>query len=71
MSGGRHWLRKAGMLLALCAGSVAASAPEVLRPASQWTADPDDQFLLDVNIRQLKLGDGVRAYNTPRAPVSS
>ena len=31
----------------------------------RWTADPDDQFLLDVNIRQLRLGDGVRAYNTP------
>ena len=30
-----------------------------------WTADPDEQFLLDVNIRQLRLGDGVRAYNTP------
>ena len=33
--------------------------------AAAWTADPDDQFLLDVNIRQLKLGDGVRAYNAP------
>ena len=30
-----------------------------------WRADPDEQFLLDVRIRQLKLGDGVRAYNTP------
>ena len=65
MSGGRHWLRKAGMLLALCAGSVAASAPGMPAPASEWTADPDSQFLLDVNIRQLKLGDGVRAYNAP------
>ena len=33
--------------------------------ADGWTADPDDQFLLDVNIRQLRLGDGVRAYPTP------
>jgi len=65
MSGGRHWLRKAAMLLALCAGSVAASAPGMPAPESEWTADPDAQFLLDVNIRQLKLGDGVRAYNTP------
>jgi hypothetical protein len=67
MFGGRFWLRKATMLLALCAGSVAASAPDVLAPGSSanWTPDPDDQFLLDVNIRQLKLGDGVRAYNTP------
>ena len=63
MLGGRNWLRKAAMLLALCAGGVAASAPPATAPA--WTADPDDQFLLDVHIRQLRLGDGVRAYNTP------
>jgi hypothetical protein len=64
MTGGRNWLRKAAMLLALCAGGVGASAPSSM-PASGWTADPDSQFLLDVNIRQLRLGDGVRAYNTP------
>src|SRR6478736_7811673 len=63
MARGRKWLRKAALLLALCAGGVAASTPP---PASaRWKADPEDQFLLDVNIRQLKLGDGVRAYNTP------
>jgi hypothetical protein len=57
------------MLLALCAGGVAASAvpaiPSATAAAKPWVADPDDQFLLDVDIRQLKLGDGVRAYNTP------
>src|SRR4051794_25213035 len=63
MARGRKWLRKAAMLLALCAGGVAASTPPQVSPG--WTADPDDQFLLDVNIRQLRLGDGVRAYNTP------
>jgi hypothetical protein len=57
------WLRKAALLLALCAGGVGASGPP--SPKSSWRADPDDQFLLDVNIRQLRLGDGVRAYNTP------
>ncbi|MEO6226125.1 MAG: hypothetical protein ABIO80_09805 [Sphingomicrobium sp.] len=56
-------LRWATLLLALCAGGVRASSPPV--QAAQWTADPDDQFLLDVNIRQLRLGDGVRAYKTP------
>jgi hypothetical protein len=63
---GRNWLRKAVVLLALGVGGVAASAPPA-HPASAraWTADPDDQFLLDVRIRQLQLGDGVRAYNTP------
>jgi hypothetical protein len=61
---GHSWLRKAALMLALGVGDVAASAPT---PAASpaWTADPDDQFLLDVNIRQLRLGDGVRAYNTP------
>src|SRR5678816_3870451 len=63
MAGGRNWLRKAAMLLALCAGGVAASTSP--NASAGWTADPDDQFLLDVNIRQLKLGDGVRAYTTP------
>jgi len=65
MSGGLRWLRKAVTLLALCAGGVAVSAPSPLPVASSWTADPDSQFLLDVNIRQLRLGEGVRAYNAP------
>src|SRR6185312_6527589 len=53
--------------LALCAGGMRASAPSQAAPAAAptWTADPDDQFLLDVHIRQLVLGDGVRAYNAP------
>src|SRR3954454_18923499 len=63
MSGGRSWLRKTAMLLALCAGSIGASEPAP-KPAA-WTPDPDEQFILDVNIHQLRLGDGVRAYNTP------
>ena len=58
------WLRGAFASWALAAaGAVAAwAAPPV---SSGWTADPDDQFMLDVNIRQLRLGDGVRAYQTP------
>jgi hypothetical protein len=64
MRSGRKWLRKAAVLLALCAGGVAASAPRPVEPGA-WTADPEEQFLLDVNIRQLRLGEGVRAYNTP------
>ena len=64
MLAGRTWLRKAALVLALCVGGVAASAPTPQK-APAWTADPDDQFLLDVNIRQLRLGDGVRAYNPP------
>ena len=66
MTGGRSWLHKAAMLLALCAGSLAASArvpPGASAPV--WTPDPDEQFILDVNIRQLRLGDTVRAYTPP------
>ena len=64
MSSGRSWLRKTAVLLALCAGSLAASAPSPAQTPA-WTADPDEQFVLDVNIRQLRLGDTVRAYNPP------
>src|SRR4051812_20371043 len=65
MFGRGKWLRKVAVLVAMCAGAaVGASAPPPPTAAS-WKAEPDDQFLLDVNIRQLRLGDGVRAYNTP------
>ena len=58
------WLRGAFASWALAAAGAAAvwAATPV---SSGWTADPDDQFMLDVNIRQLRLGDGVRAYQTP------
>jgi hypothetical protein len=64
------WVRNAALLLAFCAGGAGTSATSpgpVSTPAkiATWKADPDDQYLLDVNIRQLRLGDGVRAYNTP------
>ena len=65
---GRKWLCQLATLAALaCTGAVAASAsiPASIPAAQGWSADPDDQFLLDVRIRQLRLGDGVRAYNTP------
>ena len=58
------WLRRLAALAALgCTGAVGASA---LSPVTEgWTAHPDEQFLLEVRIRQHRLGDGVRAYNTP------
>ena len=57
-------MRGALASLALAAaGAVAAWA--AVPVTSAWTANPDEQFLLDVNIRQLRLGDGVRAYQTP------
>lgn len=54
----------AAALLALC-GAGAATAPAATPIADGWSADPDSQFLLDVKLRRLKLGDGVRAYQTP------
>jgi hypothetical protein len=56
--------RGALALLAL-ASAGAFGALAAAPPSDGWTADPDDQFLLDVNIRQQRLGDGVRAYATP------
>ncbi|HXG81995.1 MAG TPA: carboxypeptidase-like regulatory domain-containing protein [Sphingomicrobium sp.] len=59
-----RWMRGAMASWALAlAGAVAAWAASPVGKA--WTADPEEQFLLDVNIRQLRLGDGVRAYQTP------
>ncbi len=59
-----RWIRGAFACAALAlAGAVAAWA--AVPVSSGWTADPEEQFLLDVNIRQLRLGDGVRAYQTP------
>lgn len=58
------WGRSALAAMALAsAGAFGALASP--SDADGWTADPDDQFLLDVNIRQQRLGDGVRAYTTP------
>ncbi len=34
--------------------------------SDQWVADPDSQYLLDVDIRTTRLGQGVRAYQTPQ-----
>jgi hypothetical protein len=59
-----RWIRDAFACAALAAaGAVAAWAAAPVGPG--WTADPEEQFLLDVSIRQLRLGDGVRAYHTP------
>ena len=65
MLSGRKWLRRLAALLAFgCTAAVGASA-SIPPVATGWTADSDDQFLLDVHIRQLRLGEGVRAYVTP------
>ena len=46
-----------------CAGAV--GAPAATPVSDNWVADPEAQFLLDVRLRSLRLGDGVRAYQTP------
>ena len=61
------WRKRLGAALALFGaafvGAVGSAASTTV--ATGWTADPEQQFLLDVNLRRLRLGDGVRAYNTP------
>ncbi|MBB3764815.1 hypothetical protein [Sphingomicrobium lutaoense] len=54
-------------LLALAVGG-AAPASETSPVTQQWTADPETQFLLDMQVRDLLLGNGVRAYDTPGGP---
>ena len=54
-----------GLLGLAFAGAVCAGAATPSTGHSNWSADPEQQFLLDVNVRRLRLGDGVRAYNTP------
>ena len=64
MLGARKWLGKACALLAL-AGATAVAAVASAPNGDGWTADPDSQFLLDVRLHQYRVGDGVRAYQTP------
>ena len=56
-------LRAIALLGICCAGSLTARAATPI--AKGWSADPEAQFLLDVRLRSLRLGDGVRAYQTP------
>lgn len=60
----RRWLQRPLLVLAAAASSF--GAPAAAPPAAApWTADADSQFLLDVQIRQKILGEGVRAYPVP------
>jgi hypothetical protein len=47
---------------ALALGGAAVSSADSLTP---FVIDAESQYLLDVNIRQLRLGEGVRGYPTP------
>ena len=63
MPAGGTWLRKALTLLTLGVGGV--SAVSATSDTRRWSPDPEEQFLLDVNLRQYRLSEGVRAYQTP------
>ncbi|HXG98896.1 MAG TPA: carboxypeptidase-like regulatory domain-containing protein [Sphingomicrobium sp.] len=60
----RDWIKRGALAALACAGAVTsfASAPV---PES-FEIDAEAQYMLDVNIRQLRLGDGVRGYSTPQ-----
>ena len=66
----KRWWHGAMALLALSgAGGVAASGGASALAASavaSWSPDPDDQFLLDVNIRQLTPGRRRARLSDPR-----
>lgn len=58
------WLRLP--LTLLSAAGLGMAAPASAPPAGPaWSADPDSQYLLDLQIRQFALGDGIRAYPVP------
>ena len=56
----RAWIKRTTLIGLACAGSIASSSAP-----PGFVIDPDSQYMLDVNIRQLRLGDGVRGYPTP------
>jgi hypothetical protein len=64
MTAAGKWLGRAGALLA-AAGLTTVGAVAATPVGEQWAANPDEQYLLDVKLHQYRLGDGVRAYNTP------
>lgn len=67
MRGTASKLGAVALLALCCAGAVGAPAATPAVPAADsWSADPEAQFLLDVNLHRLRLGDGVRAYPTPQ-----
>ncbi|WP_426266120.1 MSCRAMM family protein [Sphingomonas sp. LHG3443-2] len=60
----RGWLRLP--LTLLSAAGLGMAAPASAPPSGPaWSADPESQYLLDLQIRQRGLGDGVRAYPVP------
>ena len=58
-----NWLGRGGALFAAALSAFGAVAATPVTDG--WAAHPDDQFLLDVKLRQYRLGEGVRAYTTP------
>jgi hypothetical protein len=64
MGAAGKWLGWSGALCAFaCLSTVGADAAAPV--GARWAANPDEQYLLDVKLHQYRLGDGVRAYNTP------
>ena len=62
-----RWQRGLNALaLAAVASAGAVGALGASASTDQWAADPDSQYLLDVDIRTTHLGQGVRAYQTPQ-----
>ena len=68
--GGRNWLRKAAMLLALCAGGVSCICAAAGRQRRRGRRIPTTSSCSTSTFAS-SAGDGVRAYNTPEGTVSS
>ena len=61
MRAGRTLIGMAALLAFACIGTRASVAGS----PTPFAVDPDAQYMLDVGIRQLRLGEGVRGYPTP------
>lgn len=59
-----RWLRLPVALLAATGLGIAAPA-STPQGGPSWSADAESQYLLDLQVRQRALGDGVRAYPVP------
>jgi hypothetical protein len=55
-----------GAALAVVALLTTVGATAASPVGDRWAANPDEQYLLDVKLHQYRLGDGVRAYETPQ-----
>jgi hypothetical protein len=64
----RETFPKVGPIFAAAALATGLGQPTAARAAPTAEVDPDDALLLDVRLGQLRLGEGIRGYQTSNGP---